>query len=78
MNTRKKLNQQSKLTFSGSHKSCENCNSYSFEQNEVNLYKPIYSGFAIIELSKLHMYETYYDKLQPSLGEKKFARSLYG
>ena len=26
--------------------------------------KPIYSGFAILELSKLLMYETYYDKLQ--------------
>ena len=28
--------------------------------------KLIYVGFAILELSKLHMYETYYDKLQPS------------
>ena len=27
--------------------------------------KPIYLGFAILELSKLHMYETHYDKLQP-------------
>ena len=27
--------------------------------------KPIYLGFAILELSKLHMYETYYDTLQP-------------
>ena len=27
--------------------------------------KPIYLGFAILEFSKLHMYETYYDKLQP-------------
>ena len=25
----------------------------------------IYVGFAILELSKLHMYETYYDTLQP-------------
>ena len=30
--------------------------------------KPIYLGFAILELSKLHMYETYYDKLQPFFG----------
>ena len=29
--------------------------------------KPIYLGFAVLELSKLHMYETYYDKLQPCL-----------
>ena len=29
-----------------------------------------YLGFAILELSKLWMYETYYDKLQPYFGEK--------
>ena len=27
--------------------------------------KAIYVGFATLELSKLHMYETYFDKLQP-------------
>ena len=27
--------------------------------------KPIHVGFAKWELSKLHMYESYYDKLQP-------------
>ena len=27
--------------------------------------KSIQLGFAVLELSKLHMYETYYDKLQP-------------
>ena len=32
--------------------------------------KPIYLGFAVLELSKLHMYETYYDKLQPFFGMK--------
>ena len=32
--------------------------------------KPIYLGFAVLELSKLHMHETYYDKLQPYFGEK--------
>ena len=32
--------------------------------------KPIYLGFAILELSKLLMYETYYDTLQPNFGEK--------
>ena len=34
------------------------------------MYKPIYLGFAILELSKLHMYETYYDNLQPYFGQK--------
>ena len=33
--------------------------------------KAIYVGFTILELSKLHMYETYYDTLQPYFGEKK-------
>ena len=33
--------------------------------------KPIYLVFAIIELSKLHRYETYYDKLQTFFGQEK-------
>ena len=32
--------------------------------------KTIYLGFAVLELSKLHMYETYYNILQPYSGEK--------
>ena len=32
--------------------------------------KPIYLVFAVLELSKLHMYETYYDKLQPNFGQE--------
>ena len=32
--------------------------------------KAIYVGFAILELGKLHMYETYYDTLQPYFGQK--------
>ena len=32
--------------------------------------KPIYLRFAILELSKLHMYETYYDTLQPYFGQE--------
>ena len=37
-------------------------------KNEVLMDKPIYLGFAVLELSKLHLYETYYDKLQPFFG----------
>ena len=33
--------------------------------------KPIYNDFANLELSKLHMYETYYDELQPYFGQEK-------
>ena len=64
------IEQQSKLTFNGIPKSYENRNSFTFKQNEVVLDKAIYVGFAILEWSKLHMYETYYDKLQPPLDRK--------
>ena len=50
--------QQSKLTFSGIHKSYENCDSYTFKQNEVLMDKPIYLGFTVLELSTLLLYET--------------------
>ena len=55
---KKLLKQQSKLTFNGVQKSFENCDSYTCKQNEVLTIKPIYFGFAVLELSKLHMYET--------------------
>ena len=61
---------QSKLTFNGIHKSYENCDSYTFKQNEVLMDKPIYLGFSVLELGKLVMYETYYDKLQPYFGQE--------
>ena len=69
-NYREIIKQLSKLTFNGIHKSYDNCDSYTLKQNEVLMDKPIYLGFAVLELSKLHMYETYYDKLQPYFGEK--------
>ena len=59
------IEQQSKLTFIGIHKSYEDCDSYTFKQNEVFMNKPIYLSFSVLELSRLLMYETYYDKLQP-------------
>ena len=62
------IKQQSKLTFNGIHKSYENYDSYTFKQNEILMDKPIYLGFSVLELSKLHMYETYYDILQPYFG----------
>ena len=64
------IKQQSKLTFNGIHKSYENCDSYTFKQYEVLMDKPIYLGFSVLELSKLLMYETYYDILQPYFGQE--------
>ena len=62
------IKQQSKLTFNGIHKSYENYDSYTFKQNEVLMDKPNYLGFSVLEMSKLLMYETYYDNLQPYFG----------
>ena len=64
------VKQQSKLTFNGIHKSYTNYDSYTFKHKELLLNKPIYLGFAVLELSKLHMYNTYYDFLQSYFGEK--------
>ena len=68
---KKIIKQQSKLTFKCIQKSYENYDSYTFKKNEVVMDKAIYVGFPILELSKLQMYETYYDTLQPYFGQKK-------
>ena len=52
------IKHQSKLTFNGIHKSYENCDSYTFRENEVKMDEPKYLGFSELELSKLLMYET--------------------
>ena len=69
-NYREIIKQQSKLTFNGIHKSFEKCDSYTFKQNEMLMYKPIYLRFSVLELSKLHMYETFYDILQSYYGQE--------
>ena len=67
---KKIIKQQSKLTFNGIQKSYENYDSYTFKKNEVVMDKALYVGFAILELSKLHMYETYYETLQRYFGQE--------
>ena len=69
-NIKKINNQQSKLTFNGIQKSYENYDSYTFKQNQVVMDKAIFVGFSFLELIKLHMYETYYDTLQPYFGQE--------
>ena len=59
------------MTFNGIHKSYENCDGYTHKQNEDLMDKPINLGFSVLGLSKLLMYETYYDKLQPYFGQEK-------
>ena len=58
------------MTFSGKQKSYENFGRCTFKQNEVLMDKPLYLGFDVLELGKLHMYETYYDILQPYFGQE--------
>ena len=60
---------QSKLTFNGIQQSYETFESYLIKQNQVLMDNPIYSGFAVLEVSKLLLYEIYYDELQPYFGE---------
>ena len=69
--TDKIVKQQSKLTFNAIHNSYENYDSYTFKQNEVLMDKPIYVGFSVLEMSKIFLYETYYDILQQYFGQKK-------
>ncbi len=35
----------------------------------VQLYKPIYAGFSILELSKYHMYGFHYNIMEPRYNE---------
>ena len=55
---KKIMKQQSKLTFNGIHKSYEDCDGNVFRKNEVVMDRPISFGFAVLEISKLHMYKT--------------------
>ena len=40
--------QQSKLTMNGIQKSYENCDSYTFRENQVKMDKPEYLGFSVL------------------------------
>ena len=64
------IKEQSKLAFAGIHKSYENCDSYLLKKNELKMDKPIYLGLDILEISEFHLYETYYNKLQPYFGQE--------
>ena len=60
---------QSRLDSDGIHKSYQAYDSYTFKTNVIKMEKPIYLRLDILELSKLLMYETYYDKLQKYFGQ---------
>ena len=72
--SKKIIKQQSKVTFKGILKSYENFDIYTFKKNEVVMDKAAYVGFSVLELSKLPMYETYHDKLQPYFGQENLQK----
>ena len=62
-------NRQSKLSFDDKIAEYEKFNLYSFNKETIKFTKPIYVGFCVLDLSKLLMYEWYYDKMQTNFGE---------
>ena len=67
--THRILNRQSKLSFDYKIAEYEKFTLYSFNKESIKITKPIYVGFSVLELSKLLMYERYYNKMQPYFGE---------
>lgn len=47
----------------------ENCVIYHMLKKSITLDKPIYLGWAILQLSKYHMYSTFYNILKPKFGD---------
>ena len=67
--THRILNRQSKLSFDDKIAEYEKFSLYSFNKESIKFTKPIYVGFSVLELSKLLMYEWFYDKMQPYFGD---------
>ena len=42
---------------------------YSFNKESIMFVEPIYVGFCVSEISKIIIYEWYYDEIQPCFGE---------
>ena len=67
--THRILNRQSKLSSDDKIAEYEEFSLYSFNEESIKFTKPIYVGFSVLELTKLLMYEWYYDKMQTYFGE---------
>jgi hypothetical protein len=56
--------------FKKEHLLTENMVILELQKEEIVFDKPIYIGFSILELSKLHMYTLHYDKIKNLYGDK--------
>ena len=59
------IKRQSKLRFKGIMDWYSVFSVYKFDEEKTVFDKPIYLGFTVLELSKLLMYEFYYNTLEP-------------
>ena len=59
------IKRQSKLSFKGIVDWYSVFSVYKFDKEKTVFGKPIYLGFTVLELSKLLMYEFYYNTLEP-------------
>ena len=66
--THRILNRQSKLSFDDKIAEYEKISLYSFNKESIKFTKLNYVEFSVLELSKLLMYEWYYDKKQRYFG----------
>ena len=48
----------------------ENLLALEMKKTEILMNKPVYLGLSILELSKILMYEIWYDYVKPKYGEK--------
>ena len=46
------------------------------KKTEVKIYKPIYLGLSILDISKLAMYEYWYEYVKPKYGDKAKIRYM--
>ena len=72
------IKQQSKIIFNCIRKYYTSYGSFIIKQNEVLMDRPIYVESAVLEISELHMFGTYYEKLQAYFGKKTITWFGYG
>ena len=67
--THRLLNRQSKLAFDDKIAEFEKFSLHSFNTESFENTKPIYVGIGVLDITKLLMYEWYYNKMQPYFGD---------